>query len=76
MGRICDQFPPKIIIHDLTSVAVHIPPEYLEQKGILYHVVKQLNYFGVNIMEMYTTQSELSILIRKEDLNATMNILG
>jgi hypothetical protein len=38
--------------------------------------VKQLNFFGVNIIELYTTQTELSVLINKEDLNAAMNILA
>ncbi len=76
MNAICSQFPPKIIISDLILVVVHIPPEYLEEKGILYYTVKQLNYFGVNIIELYTTQSEISILIRKENLSAAMGILG
>ncbi len=45
MENICEQFPPKIIVRDLMAIVVHIPPEYLEQKGILYYAVKQLNYF-------------------------------
>lgn len=45
MEDICRQFPPQVIKHDLVALAIHIPPEMLEEKGVLYYVVKQLNYF-------------------------------
>lgn len=45
MATIFDRFPPKIVMNNLIAIVVHIPPEYLEEKGILYHTVKQLNYF-------------------------------
>jgi hypothetical protein len=76
MSTIQEQFSPKKILHDLSAIIIHIPPEYLEEKGILYYIVKQLNYFDVNIIELYTTLSEVSILIRKENLSAAMGILG
>jgi len=76
MADIQAQFPPKKVLHDLSAIIIHIPPEYLEEKGILYYIVKQLNYFWVNIIELYTTLSEVSILIRKENLNAALGILG
>lgn len=76
IAEICERFPPKVMKHDFVSLVIHIPAEYLEQKGFLYYVVKQLNYFWVNIIELYTTQTELSILISKEDITAAMNILA
>jgi|GEM_PF-1244900 len=45
MASIQEQFPPKKILQDLSAIIIHIPPEYLEEKGILYYIVKQLNYF-------------------------------
>lgn len=73
---ICQQFPPKVLRHDLVALVLHIPPEYLDEKGFLYYVVKQLNYFWVNIIELYTTQTELSVLISKDNLTAAMNVLA
>lgn len=76
MKEIMQQFPAKIELTNLVQLTIHIAPEYLEQHGMLYYVVKQLNYFGVNTVEIYTTQTEISILIRKDDLSAAMNILA
>lgn len=45
MAEICERFSPKIMKQDLVSLVIHIPAEYLEEKGFLYYVVKQLNYF-------------------------------
>jgi hypothetical protein len=42
---ICQQFRPKVRKDDLVALVLHIPPEYLDEKGFLYYVVKQLNYF-------------------------------
>ncbi len=75
MTEITQQFVPKITLQGLVQITVHIPPEYLEQHGMLYYVVKQLNYFGVNIVEIYTTHTELSILVAHDDLSRAMKIL-
>lgn len=45
MQDIMTTFPPKIHMNDLVAMIVHMPPENIEEKGILYFVVKQLNYF-------------------------------
>ncbi len=75
MSHVIQMFPPKKIIEDLVSIIFHIPPDFIEEKWVLYHIVKQLNYFWVNIIELYTTLSEVTIIIRKENLNAAMSVL-
>ena len=45
INKIAQTYPPKIRKDNLVALAIHIPPEYLEQHGMLYFVVKQLNYF-------------------------------
>ena len=76
MEGICAQFPPQIILHDLTALVIYIPAEYLEKKGFVYYIVKQLNYFWVNIVELYSTQTEFTILVQKEDIKIAVNLLG
>lgn len=76
MSEISEEYPPKVHISWLVALVIQLPPETLEEKGILYYVVKQLNYFGVNIMELYTTHTELTVVIRREDMGEAMKILG
>lgn len=75
MQKMHDEYEAKIEKHDLATLTIHIRPDQLEEVGFVYFVVKQLNFFGINIMQVHSTLSELTLLLKKEDVRNAMSVL-
>lgn len=76
VAEIETEYQPLLDYSDLAILIIRISPRYLQQKGIIYFITKQLSFFDINIVEMHTSSYEVSLLIHDADKKKAMSILG
>ncbi len=59
----------------LASVSLTLPAIYNEVIGTTYYILKQLAWGGINIVEIVTTENELSIVVHEKDVDQAFKIL-
>lgn len=52
---------------DLVELHIIAPPAFWDVLGIIYEVTKQIFLHGINIIDIVSTTTELSILVKKKD---------
>ncbi|MBT5021413.1 hypothetical protein HOK51_09680 [Candidatus Woesearchaeota archaeon] len=57
----------KKIIEDLSSVTINIPQESIETVGLFYIITRALNWENINIVEIISTLTEMTFIIKEED---------
>lgn len=68
--QILKMFPPKIVkkkIGSLGSLTISIPEEAVETIGLIYTATRALNWVNVNIVEIVSTFTELTFIIKEDD---------
>lgn len=59
----------------ISAITVYLPPEALETCGIYYFFLKSLAWEGVNILELVSTLSELTIIVEDKDVERAFAII-
>lgn len=62
-------------IHKLSSVTVHLPKDSVSIPGVFYFFLKSLTWEGVNVIEIVSTVSELTLIFEEKDINKAFSIL-
>lgn len=65
----------KVIIEDLCSVTINIPDTAIETVGVFYKITRALNWENINIIEVISTLTELSVVLRKDDTAKAFSVL-
>jgi aspartokinase len=76
--RILDLFPKKIIkkiIRGLSSLTISIPPEAVETIGLFYIVTRALNWENINIIDIVSTFTEMTFIVKEGDTARAFNTL-
>lgn len=60
---------------DISSITIHLPKESVENPGIFYFFIKSLAWEGVNIMDILSTETELTLVFQTKDINTAFGIL-
>ena len=60
-------------ISSLTSLTIIIPPEALNTAGFFYIVTKALNWENISIVEIVSTLSEMTLILKESDLSKAFN---
>ncbi len=63
------------IIGNLSSLTIHIPIEAVEIMGFFYVVTKALNWENINIIEIVSTLTEMTFILREEDISRAFNVM-
>lgn len=63
------------IIDGLSSLMVKIPVEAVEQVGLFYVVTKALNWENINIIEIVSTLTEMTFILKEEDVSRAFTAL-
>ncbi|MBS3140305.1 hypothetical protein J4479_04850 [Candidatus Woesearchaeota archaeon] len=63
------------IIDNLSSLTIKIPIEAVEQIGLFYIVTKALNWENINIIEIVSTLTEMTFILKEDDISQAFNIL-
>jgi len=67
--------PVKIIPH-LAGISLKFSDQYLEVPGITYEVLKTLVWNKINLTEIISTYTEITLIISKKDSQRTFEILS
>lgn len=66
---------PLILEDKVSAITIYLPGEALKTSGIYYFFLKSLAWEGINILELISTPSELSIVITNQDTERTFAII-
>lgn len=76
--RITDLFPPRTIkkmIKNLSSLTINIPIESVETIGLFYIVTRSLNWENINIVDIVSTLTEMTFIIKDDDTSRAFDTL-
>ncbi len=60
---------------NVSSITIHLPKEAVGNPGIFYFFIKSLAWEGVNILDILSTQTELTLIFEPKDMNTAFAIL-
>lgn len=60
---------------NLISLSLNYPEEFLYTPGVIFNIIRKLALEGINIFEVVTTRTELTLILNKKDLTKSYNIL-
>ena len=63
------------IIDNLSSLTIKVPMELVEQIGLFYTVTKALNWVNINIVEIVSTLTEMTFIVKEDDIPRTFNTI-
>ncbi len=65
----------KMELGGLSEIAIRFPKDYLYEPGFIYTITRHFAWYGINIVEMVSTLSELIIVIKSEDATTAYSAL-
>ncbi|MEI6326605.1 MAG: hypothetical protein WCO78_00620 [Candidatus Roizmanbacteria bacterium] len=55
------------IATNLTAVTIRLPPENVDTPGVYYHILRSLYQGGVNVVDVVSTNMELTVIVTTGD---------
>lgn len=71
-------FSPETLIiktKHLSSVTIHLPKESAKTPGVYYQILKMLAWERINVLEVISTYTELTIVFDNKDVDKAFSIL-
>jgi hypothetical protein len=65
----------KKIIDNLASITIDLPKKATENPSVYYFFLKSLAWEGINVIEIFTTTEELTLIISEKDLKNALGII-
>jgi len=66
---------PNLEIHNLGAVSIKFDPQYLQTIGSVYHILKSLVWHKINITEVISTYTELTLIVAKSDVQQVFDVV-
>lgn len=66
---------PKAAYTDLVGITVRFSEKYLQQPNTIYAILSMLAVKRINVIEIVSTYTELTVLIEKDNIQTTMELL-
>lgn len=63
------------VFPNVSSITIHLPQEATTSPGIFYFFIKSLAWENVNILDILSTKTELTLIFKPEDINTAFGIL-
>ena len=67
---------PNLVLPGLAAVSIKFDPEYLENMGSVYEILRLLVWSKINLLEIISTYTELTLITTKPDANKVFEILS
>lgn len=81
-NEICDEIEQMFLTEKivskfkkLSSITVNLPKEATQTPGVFYFLLKSLAWEGINIIEIISTSSELTLILDDKEVNKAFAIL-
>lgn len=67
----------KIVSHltDLSSITIRLSPQTVHTPGAYYSLLKQLAWYNINMVEVVSTLTEFTIILKKDQVDLSFSIL-
>ncbi len=65
----------KMELCNLSEIAIRFPKDYLYEPGFIYTITRHFAWYGINIVEMVSTLSELIVVVKSEDATIAYSAL-
>lgn len=62
-------------IDNISSITIYLPKETAETPGVYYQILKQLAWENINVVEVISTLSELTIVFNEKDVDKAFSTL-
>ncbi|MCR4325131.1 MAG: hypothetical protein NUV69_05620 [Candidatus Curtissbacteria bacterium] len=63
------------IFSNVSAITIHLPEEAVQNPGIFYFFIKSLAWEGVNILDILSTRTELTLVFETKDINSAFALL-
>lgn len=67
---------PNLVLKDLAAISIKFDPQYLENLGSVYEILRLLVWSQINLLEIISTYTELTLIVNKCDANKVFEILS
>ena len=67
--------PPFLLHEELASVSVAFHQRYLEVRGILFQLLEEVTLQNINVIELASTATELSIFLHEDDVQLAFDAI-
>jgi aspartokinase len=62
-------------VKNLAALGIHLTPKVVEVPGVYYAILKQLTWSGINVVEVVSTMTELTLLLEKKNVEQAFVVL-
>ena len=62
-------------LDDLAAVVIRLPADSVHQPGVHYSLLKQLAWHGLNVVEVVSTYTELTVVFARQDVDRAFSVL-
>lgn len=72
------KIPPQIVVKSdakTASITISVPEEAVKTPGIIYFFIKSLAWEGINILDIKTNLTEITMNFDKKDINRAFTII-
>jgi hypothetical protein len=66
---------PKNITAPVAAISIHFDEKYAEIPGFMYYVIQQITLQGINLVEVTSTYTELTIFVAQKDARLAFDTL-
>ncbi len=63
------------VFPNVSAITIHLPQEAVTNPGIFYFFIKSLAWENVNILDVLSTRTELTLIFKPEGINTAFGIL-
>ena len=67
---------PNLVLSDLAAISIKFDFEYLDNLGSVYEVLRLLVWSKINLLEIISTYTELTLIVHKKDSTKVFEILN
>jgi aspartokinase len=60
---------------NLASITIRLPKKTATTPGVFYYMIKSLSWEGINIVEIVSTYTELTIILNTNDINHAFTVI-
>lgn len=62
-------------VKNLAALGIHLTPKVVEVPGVYYAILKQLTWAGINVVEVVSTMTELTLMLEKKNVERAFLVL-
>jgi hypothetical protein len=62
-------------VANLAALGIHLTPKVVEVPGVYYAILKQLTWAGINVVEVVSTMTELTLMLEKKNVDRAFLVL-